>query len=467
VQEFIVGRPLDDLAPEQLTPSLLAEVWQQVGLLRSARIAHHDLVASSVLVDGEGRAWIVDFGNAVNGATDDQLGRDVAELMASLALRLEPRTVVESAVAGLGRDAVAAALPGLEPLGLSRATRTGLRAMRPRLGALRREVRDALDLAHVDRPSVSPAGPVARVLVAVGAAAVIVGVPMLAGATAVVASVETGGWRWLGGALAIAVLARTTMALAAMATTDRRLAIGRVFGASMVADGASLIRGRSGWRTAALRFLQRSGVPPGAAERAADRFLAGSAVAAVIVAVATLGMALFQGDLGTWQAPAALVPSVALGLGAWALVLVGRFLAGREPDAPRGGGSMAAVGRALARDERDGGGLERWAAVAGWSALGIALEAATLASAVHAVGSGLSLLSTVTVYAVLHMVWTLVPVTAVPGAADVALLLTLTAMGAPLSGACAAVLVFRLLTFWFPAAVGSLLVPRLERRLLL
>jgi undecaprenyl-diphosphatase len=466
VQEFVVGRPLDRLAPEELTAGLLSDVWEQVALLRWSRIAHHDLVASSVLVDDDGRPWIVDFGNAVNGADDDQLARDVAELMASLALRLDPSRVVDSAVAGVGADAVRAALPGLEPLGLSLATRTEVRSMRPRLSALRREVRRVLDLPDPRRPEVAAASPVAWLLVGLGAVVAIVGVPMLAGATAVIDSVEVGGWRWLGGAVALAVLARTAMALAAMATTERRLAVGRVFLASAVADGASLVRGRAGWRTAAMRFLQRAGVLPDPSERAVDRFIAGSAAAAVVVAVATIVLAVVEGALTSWGPPEALLPAVLLGLGAWVLVLAGQLVAGHGSDSPRGGGSIAAVRRALSRGD---GGTDprRWGAVVGWSAVGIGVEAAALAAAVHAVGSGLPLLETVSVYAVLHMLWTLVPVTAAPGAADVALLLALTALGAPLASACAAVLVFRLLTFWLPAAFGSLSATRLEHRLVL
>ena len=467
VQRWVAGRSLDDLAPAELTPALLAEIWRQVGLLRSARIGHSDLVASSVLVDETGRPWIVDFGNAETGADDERLAGDVAELMASLALRLDPAAVAASAVGGLGRDAVADALPGLEPLSLSLATRTGVRAMRPRLGLLRRQVRRLLDLPDPERPEIASPGPAARVLVGVGAAVSLVGVPLLAGAPAVLESVEEYGWRWLGGAVAVAVLARAAMAPALMATVERRLALGRVFGASMVADGAALVHGRAGWRTAAVRFLQRAGVLPGPSEQAVDRFVTGSAAAAVVVAVATLALSMVEGALTDWEPPAALMPSVVLGLVAWACVLTGQQLARRRQPAPRPiGDSLAAVRRALAdrgtmRDPR------RWGALLGWSALGIALEAATLACALHAVGGGLPLLETASVYAVLHMLWTLVPVTGTPGAADVTLLLCLTGLGVPLAGACAGVVALRLLTFWLPAAAGSLLSARLEHRLAL
>ena len=94
----------------------------------------------------------------------------------------------------------------------------------------------------------------------------------------------------------------------------------------------------------------------------------------------------------------------------------------------------------------------------------MALEAATLAAAMHGVGSDVALLTTAAVYAVLHLLWTVVPVAGAPGAADVTLLLALTALGAPLASACAAVVVFRLLTFWVPAGLGLLLSGRFEHR---
>jgi glycosyltransferase 2 family protein len=69
------------------------------------------------------------------------------------------------------------------------------------------------------------------------------------------------------------------------------------------------------------------------------------------------------------------------------------------------------------------------------------------------------------VYGGLHLLWSVLPVTAAPGAAEVALLLALTALGVPLAGACAAALVFRLLVFWVPALGGALLSARFEHRL--
>lgn len=473
VQELVAGRPLDSLAPDEITPQLLGEVWRQVARLRAARIAHHDLVASSVLVDRLGDPWIVDFGNAQTGADQLSLDGDVAELMASLVLHVESDLVVGSAVSGLGTDAVVAALPGLAPMTLSSATRDGMRARPGRLRALRHEIRRSLQLPDPGRPEFGPPGPVARLAVAAGVALVLVGVPLLAGATEVLESVEVGGWRWLGGALALAVLARAAMAASALLTVGRRLALGRTFGATMAADGATLLHGRTGWRRSAARFLERAGVVPDEARRATDRFVAGAIAAAAVVAVVTLVLAVVEGRLTGWRTPEALVPAVLLGLAAWALVLGGQQLVRRHgaATAPEGDAEPptqvtrtlreAVAWRPGATGPADGW---NWWPQLGWATFGVALEAAVLAATVHAFGGDVPLLATTTVYGALHLLWSVVPVTGMPGAADVALLLALLALGAPLAGACAAVLAFRLLTFWIPAGTGSLLSVRFEHR---
>jgi undecaprenyl-diphosphatase len=141
--------------------------------------------------------------------------------------------------------------------------------------------------------------------------------------------------------------------------------------------------------------------------------------------------------------------------GAWALVLIGQWLAGR---------------RSADRSRRDAA-RRPWnwrteAAQLGWAVLALVLEAATLAAALHGVGGRVPILATVTVSAALRLLWSVVPATGAPGAAEAALVLALAALGGPLASACAAVVTFRLLTFWIPAASGALLSGAFEHRLL-
>jgi undecaprenyl-diphosphatase len=133
VLAWIRGLPLAELGPSRLDDGLLAELWRQVGLLRTARIAHHDLNRASVVVDEAGQPWLIDFDAAEALAGDAALAVDVTELLISLATIVEPETAVAGARRQLGptalREALATSRP---PPGLTTSAQADLRA-RPAL----------------------------------------------------------------------------------------------------------------------------------------------------------------------------------------------------------------------------------------------------------------------------------------------------------------------------------------------
>ncbi|MFI0722646.1 lysylphosphatidylglycerol synthase domain-containing protein [Streptomyces sp. NPDC021224] len=129
VYEHIGGRRLDALADEEITDTLLREAWTQVRALQSRRIAHRRLVGESLLVDRSGRVFLTDLRGGEIAAGDIVLRMDVAQLLTTMALRVGPERAVASAVAVLGPDAAANALPLLQPIALSRATRAQLKQL--------------------------------------------------------------------------------------------------------------------------------------------------------------------------------------------------------------------------------------------------------------------------------------------------------------------------------------------------
>nr|WP_225846351.1 lysylphosphatidylglycerol synthase transmembrane domain-containing protein [Streptomyces sp. HPF1205] len=129
VYEHIGGRRLDALADEEITDELMRQAWTQVRALQSRRIAHRRLVAQSLLVDRGGRVFLTDLRGGEIAAGDIVLRMDVAQLLTTLALRVGPERSVAAAVAVLGPDAVADALPLLQPMALSRATRGRLKQL--------------------------------------------------------------------------------------------------------------------------------------------------------------------------------------------------------------------------------------------------------------------------------------------------------------------------------------------------
>jgi len=137
VMQEVDGRRLDELDPSELTPETLRAVWQQVDRLQRARIAHRDLRLANIMVDADARPWVIDVGSAEVSASDHRLAQDVAELLTSTALVAGPARAVAAAEEVLGTDAVGRAIPLLQPLARSSATRAALRHHRGLAGDLR------------------------------------------------------------------------------------------------------------------------------------------------------------------------------------------------------------------------------------------------------------------------------------------------------------------------------------------
>ncbi|MET7514274.1 lysylphosphatidylglycerol synthase transmembrane domain-containing protein [Streptomyces sp. NPDC005480] len=135
VYEHAGGRSLDSVPDEEITDELLRDTWHQVQALQSRRIAHRRLTGDAVLVDRSGTVILTDLRGGEIAAGDLILRMDIAQLLATLGLRVGAERAVASAVGVLGPDAIADCLPLLQPIALSRNTRSTLR----RLGRERSE----------------------------------------------------------------------------------------------------------------------------------------------------------------------------------------------------------------------------------------------------------------------------------------------------------------------------------------
>ncbi|MDY0812187.1 lysylphosphatidylglycerol synthase transmembrane domain-containing protein [Kitasatospora purpeofusca] len=121
------GRTLDELADEEVTDALLVDVWGQLALLQRRAIAHRALVPSALLVDPAGVVHLVGLADGDIAAGELVLLSDIAQLLTTLALRTGAERSVRAAVSVLGPDAVAAALPLLQPIALAPGTRAALK----------------------------------------------------------------------------------------------------------------------------------------------------------------------------------------------------------------------------------------------------------------------------------------------------------------------------------------------------
>ncbi len=155
VYEHVDGQPIGHWDDAQLTDEVLAGIWEQVRLLQIRRIAHRALSPNAVVLDAHGSAYLTHLGDGQVAASDVALRMDIAELLTTLALRVGPERAVASAASVLDAAAVGSALPLLQSVGLSRATRSALKKANA-------EIKDADEQAKVMEKAEAQEKPASR-----------------------------------------------------------------------------------------------------------------------------------------------------------------------------------------------------------------------------------------------------------------------------------------------------------------
>jgi glycosyltransferase 2 family protein len=350
---------------------------------------------------------------------------------------------VHSAIGTLGVEAVAEALPLLQPAALAAATRADLKA-RPGLLA---ELRERAAAAAGTEPP--PLEPLTRVrprtlllLVAAGFAVHLL-LPQVGELQQTLGALQGARWTWLAVGLVLSAASYLAAAVAQVGAVDPPLALGRTTLVQVASSFANRLTPASlGGIGLNVRYLQRAGMDRPAAVAA----VAVNATAGVLVHVLGLLVAAFlvgHTKLHTVQIPRGWPVLVALAAGGLALwsplgrrrLVLPALRAGRELV-----GVLRRPGKA--------------AQLLGGSA-GVTLSyALALAGCLAAFGAHLPLASTVAVYLAGAAVASVSPTPGGLGAMEAALVAGLTAVGAPTGPAVAGVLAFRLLTFWLPILPG-------------
>jgi len=138
--ERIHGRTLDKLEEDELTDELLTRIWQLQQQMQQHQMTHRRFALDSLLVDRDGQVWLLDLRNGEIAASALQTRLDIAELMTTLALRFGPERTVRVGTQVLGVDAIGAALPMLQPVVLTRTTRSAVRKNKDLLQRVREQI---------------------------------------------------------------------------------------------------------------------------------------------------------------------------------------------------------------------------------------------------------------------------------------------------------------------------------------
>jgi uncharacterized protein (TIRG00374 family) len=467
------GRPISRVPPEEIGSSTLADLWHSVARLQQHRLAHRGLRTDNITVDGSGRAWLTGLVLAELGATDRQLACDVAELLASLAVRIGVDRTVTSALAGLSAPTVAGAGAYLQPMALSGSTRRTVRDYdHQRSVTLTREM-NRRRLRPGGRPSVyadlrtavaEATGEPAvkpeqlarltwkRALTLLGAFAVIyLLLPQLANAGAAFRALQHAHWWWVLAAVPALFVAQAFSTLLQLGAIPTHLPFGPTY---VVSFGGSFLNritpNNVGGMALTFRYQQQAGVDSGAAS-------ASVGLEQVIgVAANLLLLAVFFARTGRQTAV-----HFNFHVNQWVLVLitaalVGCVLFGLTPRGHRFyrdkiWAFIRSAGTAIAQVARS----PRHLTLIGAGAFGGPIvQIVALWMCVHALGGELPFVQIGAVYLGGHLVASAAPVPGGLGALEAALIAGLSALGMPVGAAASAVLIYRLLTYWLTIPVG-------------
>ncbi len=465
--DVVPGRRLSDLPAEALTDDVLAHAWAQVALLRSARIAHRELDLTRMTLDDAGDVWFTDLDHALPAATDAVLAWDVAALLAATAAVVGPQRAVAAADEALGHDSLAVALPRLVPAGLSSRTRSAVKATGG-IAGLVEEVRRVTGAGEPDFEEVARFQPRTLVVAAFLGAAVYFLAPQLADVPRSIEAIGGADPVWVGAVLLASAATYVGAALGLAGGTPGRVpvteAAGVALASSFVATFSPPGVGQVGMN---IRYLQKRGFATPVAVSAS----AAKETAVVIVHLLLLATcAVVAGSTDALSSELADLPPVGVVVAILGAVLV---LAAVALAVPR---VRSVLRRRLVPAVRSS--VDAMRVVVSTPAklvtllLGVALlplgYALSLYFSLRAVGvADTSLVAVALVSLTAGAVATAAPTPGGIGVVEAVLLASLTGIGVPTGPALAAVLLYRLATFWLPVVPGLVAFRLLGRRGLL
>jgi glycosyltransferase 2 family protein len=462
VTDAVPGAPASQLDGEGPPRAALVDAWRQVGRLHSAAIAHRSLGLRRFTVMPDGHAVLTGFDDARVAASPRDLARDTAQLLVATALVVGTDQAVEVAVEAVGPAEVVAAVPYLQPLALPGSTRRAIRGDRSLLAALRGRIEDltgstAAPLARLER--VRPRTIVSVVALAAGFYFLL---PQLADVQRSADAASQADWWWLIPAAIASAGTYVCAAVAMVGSVPQPIPFLATLRAQVASSFASRVApANTGALAVGVRFLQRAGVDATVAATSVGLNMLAGLVMHLVLLAAFLAWTGTSG-VGGFSLPdtSTVLLVIAVVLSASGLV-IGLVPAVRRRVVPPVLAQARKAAASLTDVMTDPG---RVFELLGGSAGVTLMYIAALAATVQAFGGGLSLPQVGATYLVAAALGSVAPTPGGLGAVEAALLAALTGYGMPSGPALAAVLTFRLLTFWLPVLPGWITFQQMQAR---
>ena len=454
------GTTMNELSAEQLTPELLTAVWAQLHRLHEHGMSHGSLNATAVQLTDHGPI-LSDFALGTIAADDADRGSDIVELLFSLSALVGEKTAVSTAVTGMGRERIEAALPYLQVPAVSPSSRRLVDEPKALVSALAAELTEQTGV-EVPKPialrRVTLRGVLMLGLLLLIAYALI---PALISVdyAEIWAVLESADWPLLVLALIVGHLQFIPSATSTMFAVTAKLPFWPLLTLQTASQFISLAIPSSAGRVAMnAAFLHKFGIPVtvAVAQGAIDGF------SGFLVQVALLLLTLLVGDVDLnlaiepsevrWLLVLSVIGLLILGV----IVAILRIRALRDrviPIVRQAWGALVAV---LKQPGRAFGLLG--SNFVFWNLLGL-----TLWMILQAVGADLSYGSALFVAAGTSLFAGFMPIPGGVGVAEATMIALLSTLGVDESVALAVTAVYRVITFYLPALEGFFGTRWLER----
>ncbi|MFI9557819.1 YbhN family protein [Nonomuraea endophytica] len=446
--EHLSTRPLDALPDSEIDDDLLAQIWEQLELLRLQRLAHRRLTGDSIHVDAEGRVVLTDARSGEIAAGDLLLRLDVVQLLTYLALRVGAERSVASAARVVGEDALAGAMPLLQKIALTRQTRSALAKDKGLLSAIREQIEALKPQAKIEEIRLERFRPRTLVTIIASTLAAYFLLSQLSQVN-LVTVITTANWAWSLLALAASFVSFIAAALMLRGFVPEPLPLRRTvlvqFASSFVKLVAPPAVGAVAINT---RYLQKRGIPPASA-------VASVGASQLVMLIAHISLLLLFAYITGSNTATSFTPTRGLVLVMLAVAVLIVAVLGVPP-----------LRRMLTKRLRSlfSNVLPRLLDVlqsprkmfegfAGTVMITIAFVTC-LDACVSAFGGDISFTAVAVVFLTANAIGSAAPTPGGLGAVELALAGGLTVAGIDSAVATSAVLLYRLLTFWLPVLPG-------------
>lgn len=446
VHQEVPGTTFDHI--DTFSDHNLESAWRALRTLHEHQMSHRALSSRHLLRSADDHVYLLGMDQGAIAVSDVAQRLDLAELLCTLAMSTSTERAVASGNRVLGSAGLARALPALQSVALSAATRKSLRKHKGMIVALRdalMQLRPDADAAPIQIQRVKPR---TLIMIIVGS---IAGYVLLSQLTSVDLGTlfSTANWWWILTALILSLLTYAGATWSLSGFVPEKLSFVRTLLAQVAGDFATLVSPPTlGAIAINVRYLQKAGLHPALAAASVGV----SQVAAFVSHIALL--TLFGIAAGT-QADFTFKPPMwaVLGVTAVAVILLALIAVPyirKEISRRIGPLIKEVIPRLVTVAQRPS---KLFEGIGGILILNLAYVG-VLFACVEAFGGSLSIAVVAVVYLAGATIGQAAPTPGGLGAVEAALAAGLTAAGLDAGLAVSAVLLYRLVTFWLPTIPG-------------